>query len=86
MRTLIISDIHIDINENYDVIGELASYAKSEKTEYIIIAGDISENVELTLPAITSLEEKSGAIVLYVPGNHDMWEPNRENDKLYERY
>lgn len=86
MRTLVISDIHIDINESHDVIGDLSRYAKEEKVECIIIAGDISENVELTLPAIEKLEKQSEAQVLFVPGNHDMWEPDRENDALYERY
>lgn len=86
MRTLFISDIHIDVNEAYDVIGILAEYSRQKKVECIILAGDISEDIGKTLPAIEILEKLSGAEVLYVPGNHDMWEPCKDNDKIYERY
>lgn len=78
MRTAVISDIHIDMNDKYDVMGELIQYLKREKIEALLIAGDISSKPELTLSFAELLEYRSGVRVLYVPGNHDMWNHRKE--------
>lgn len=88
-KTGVISDIHIDINKDYAVIDELAKYSKQNELELLLIAGDISSYPELTLDAVSQLEAKSGAKVLYVPGNHDLWNKDskyEDNDKIYELY
>lgn len=89
VKTGIISDIHIDINKDYNVIDELANYVKENKIELLLIAGDISSYPEITLNAICEIETKSGAKVLYVPGNHDLWNKDSKytnNDKIYELF
>lgn len=89
MRTAIISDIHIDINEAYDVIGAMVEYIHKNKVELLLIAGDISSYPSKTIETVRKLEELSGAVVRYVPGNHDMWNKDaayENNDVIYEMY
>ncbi len=89
MKTAVISDIHIDINKEYDVLGGIAEYVRRHAVELLLIAGDITSTPAQTIEAVQSLEELSGAKVLYVPGNHDMWNKDsayESNDKIYEMY
>ena len=89
MRTAVISDIHIDVNESYDVIGGIVDYVREKKVELLLIAGDISSYPEKTIETVRKLEELSGAVVRYVPGNHDMWNKDAayiSNDAIYKRY
>ena len=89
MKTAIISDIHVDVNKNYDVTGEIISYLKKNNIELLIIAGDISSDPEKTIATIDNLEKQSGVKVLYVPGNHDLWNKDgkyESNDAIYEMY
>lgn len=89
MKTAVISDIHIDVNEEYDVIGGIVEYVCRNEVELLLIAGDISSYPEKTMEAVRRLEELSGVKVLYVPGNHDMWNKDsvyNSNDEIYEKY
>ena len=63
MRTAVISDIHIDVNESYDVIGGIVDYVREKKVELLLIAGDISSYPEKTIETVRKLEELSGAVV-----------------------
>ncbi len=42
MKTLFLSDIHVDINRDYPVAQELARYAKEQEARLVVIAGDVS--------------------------------------------
>ena len=89
MKTAVISDIHVDVNKNYDVTGEIISYLKRNNIELLIIAGDISSDPEKTIATIDNLEKQSGVKVLYVPGNHDLWNKDgkyESNDAIYEMF
>ncbi|MGN0401516.1 MAG: metallophosphoesterase [Acetatifactor sp.] len=89
MKTAVISDIHIDINKDYDVLGGIVEYIRENSVEMLLIAGDISNCVESTIKAVCMLEQESGVRVLYVPGNHDMWDERaayESNDRIYEKY
>lgn len=89
MKIALISDLHIDINESYPVMKTLSQMAKEEKAEGIIIAGDLSEDVDLTRKSAENLEQDCGCPVWYVPGNHDMWSRDFEKnstDEIYEQY
>ena len=89
MKTAVISDIHIDVNEEYDVIGGIIEYIQKNKAELLLIAGDISSEPAKTIETVRQLEEQSGAKVLYVPGNHDMWNKDaayESNERIYEMY
>ena len=84
MRTAVISDIHVDINEDYDVIGALKEYLKENEVELLLIAGDISSYPQQTIETVEKLEADGNTKVLYVPGNHDMWnkEGKYENNEV----
>lgn len=89
MKTAVISDIHIDVNEMYDVVGAIVEYIQKNKVELLLIAGDISSYPEKTIEAVRKIEEQSKAVVRYVPGNHDMWNKDahyESNDAIYEMY
>ncbi|MBQ7840788.1 MAG: metallophosphoesterase [Lachnospiraceae bacterium] len=89
MKTAVISDIHIDINKDYEVIEAISEYVRDNGAELLLIAGDISNCVTDTLSAVRRLEKESGAKVLYVPGNHDMWDEKSayaHNDEIYRLY
>lgn len=86
------SDLHIDINEAYPVMDELAKLVRETRLDVLLIAGDISENAEQTLQALEQLETSTGCTIYFVPGNHDMWDKQngkahvRPTDEIYETY
>lgn len=86
MRTAVISDIHIDVNEQYPVMEEIVTYSKRNNVEAILIAGDISSSPIRTQQLMKQLEEQSGAKVWYVPGNHDLWHKGEEKRSTQEIY
>lgn len=89
IRTLCISDIHVDINRSYPVMETLADYAMRKETECILIAGDICEDVYKVREQMQWLKEWTGARVYYVPGNHDLWhtkESGLTTDEIYRLY
>ena len=88
-RTLVISDIHTDVNGAYPVVEELAAYAVKEQAECLLIAGDICENVYAVMDTVRKLKKDTGAEVYYVPGNHDMWRSGQirlNTDEIYELF
>ena len=89
MRSAVISDIHVDINKDYKVIEAISEYVHEHAIELILIAGDITNRVKDTIEVVAELERQSGAKVLYVPGNHDMWDEDKEynnNDEIYQMF
>lgn len=89
MRALVLSDIHVDINREYPVAQELGKLAKEREARLVIIAGDVSENQQESLDTLNEIEQVSGAKVLFVPGNHDLWGPQGDPDQIesiYDRY
>ena len=89
MKTAVLSDIHVDINREYPVAQEFARYIKEQGARLAIIAGDVSESQQETLDTLNTIEQLSGARVLFVPGNHDLWGPKGDPDQIgaiYSRY
>ncbi|MGN1187690.1 MAG: metallophosphoesterase [Lachnospiraceae bacterium] len=89
VKTLCISDIHVDINRSYPVMEALAQYAIQKKAECILIAGDICEDVYKVREHVQWLKKQTGVQVYYVPGNHDLWhtkESNVTTDEIYKLY
>ncbi len=76
MRIGLISDIHVDINGadgDEIVTGLLAAESRLRRLDILLVAGDISSDYRLTLRTVDRLSAESGARVLFVPGNHDIW-------------
>jgi putative phosphoesterase len=80
MRIGILSDIHVDLNGSQAVIDGLLQTMERNSVEAMVIAGDVSSNYQLTLDTLAQLQERSGTKLLFVPGNHDIW--NEAHPKL----
>ena len=80
MRIGLISDLHVDINAaapgDDRVLAALRRALAGKKVELLVVAGDIADDYRLTLETLRSLEARSGLRCLFVPGNHDLWNPN----------
>lgn len=89
MKIAVISDIHVDINENYDVKGAMVDYLKDKAIELLLIAGDLSSDPDQSITFAKELEKESGVKVFYVPGNHDLWNRDGQyenNDEIYQMF
>ena len=69
-RIFSISDLHVDYKQNRDWLKNLSNI--DYKNDYLIIAGDISDNPLRFTKTLTTLSEKFKGL-FYVPGNHDLW-------------
>ena len=49
MRIGVISDIHVDINREYDIYGALTEAVRGQQAERLIIAGDINAGDTVTM-------------------------------------
>lgn len=89
MKIGVISDIHIDINKDYPVLEALAVAIRQKDLQCLVIAGDVSNNADMTLDFIDQLSSASKRPVYFVPGNHDIWEQTKEIKDarvLYEKF
>lgn len=74
MKVAVVSDIHIDEQDNEMVFEDVfAGCINDSKADYLLIAGDISEYYLRTLAFIKRLREKIDAKIYFCPGNHDLW-------------
>ena len=77
MRIGVISDLHVDLNGGEAgpraYAGFLGSAARDKGVELLLIAGDLSNRWDLTLRSLEEIQERTGLRVLFVPGNHDLW-------------
>lgn len=69
-RLFIISDIHIDYSENRDLLLSLSDW--DYRADTLVIAGDVTDNLELLASFLTAMVAKFAAVV-FVPGNHELW-------------
>lgn len=86
-----ISDIHADVNAGAFGDGglgaALAQVARKRALDVLVIAGDVAGDYRVTLDIIRRLRDDSGARVLFVPGNHDLWNrrhPGMDAQDIYE--
>jgi len=70
MRVFAVSDIHVDYKENLAWILSLDS--KEYGDDILILAGDVTEKMSLLEQVLVSLAV-SFKVVLFVPGNHELW-------------
>lgn len=87
MKIGLISDIHLDHSKN-GLEEEFIKTMKQQDIDVLIIAGDITEDVDDTIAFIDNINQLLPVPVYYVPGNHDMW--NRKSGKdtldIYNQY
>jgi Icc-related predicted phosphoesterase len=76
LKIYTISDIHIDYKENRTWMHRLSKKDFQEDT--LILAGDISGKTNLLVEAFEILRERFQK-VLYIPGNHDLWVQDKDD-------
>lgn len=89
MKIGVISDLHVDLNEQPgDLLIEeiLLQVVRSSGLDYLIIAGDISNDVSRSIAVLNMLQAESGIPVLFVPGNHDYWSKDNGVTDTWEIY
>ncbi len=86
MKIGVISDIHLDINQDFDVLASLDRIANQEGCDLVLIAGDIHSNAHETIRAMAQLNQQSKVNYKYVPGNHDLWNDHIDLDDTNEIY
>jgi putative phosphoesterase len=75
MRIGVISDLHVDLNGAgpQAFAAHLGAAAGSRGVELLLIPGDLSNRWDLTLRTLEAIQARTGLRVLFVPGNHDLW-------------
>ncbi len=75
MKIGILSDLHVDVNYRKDknIISNLCRIIEKNQTDILMIAGDVSNNYQVTLDTLNEIEKITGVRCLFVPGNHDIW-------------
>lgn len=88
MKIGILSDLHVDLEhpDPQTVPAALSRAAAEAGVEALIVAGDVSNDYRLTLKTLEALERRSGARVLFVPGNHDIWNEKHPRLSSWEIY
>lgn len=77
-RIAAISDLHLNTAEMRQVFATTAAaYIRAHRVDVLILAGDITPGVGLTISYVQELKDALGIPLYYVPGNHELW--NRWN-------
>jgi predicted phosphodiesterase len=77
MRIALLSDLHLEFEENRRLWPEILAKLRAEGPEIVIAGGDIDENDDRLLGTLSDLV-RTGAPVLFLPGNHEL---KVENDR-----
>ena len=88
MKLGILSDIHVDINQEAGkpVMDGLKAAITSKGIDKMIIAGDMASDYRLTLDSLKELETDTHVECLFVPGNHDVWNENHPDITAWDAY
>jgi 3',5'-cyclic AMP phosphodiesterase CpdA len=68
-RLLAVSDLHVRYPENRAIVEDLRPGSDGD---WLIVAGDVAEQVDDVLAALALLRERFPSVV-WVPGNHELW-------------
>src|SRR4051794_11318622 len=78
MSLFAISDLHVAYEENRRIVEGLRPESDAD---WLIVAGDVAERVADVEWALRVLSERF-ATVVWAPGNHELWTPNRDPVRL----
>lgn len=74
MQVYAISDMHTDVTANLEWLQGYADQNGSlHADDLIIVAGDVSDSLDVVRETLEILTATFGAGVAFVPGNHDLW-------------
>lgn len=77
-----VSDLHAAVKGNNP---RLAALRPSDPEDWLIVAGDVAERVELTLKVLGELASRY-AQVIWVPGNHELFSRSQDRYRGRARY
>jgi predicted phosphodiesterase len=83
MKVFVVSDIHIDYQENWEWVLNLSSEEYTH--DILILAGDVTDQLELLERCFVLLTKKFFK-VLFVPGNHELWVSRDKGINSIEKY
>ena len=86
MKIGMLSDIHVDLNGGQAVINGLLAAMLRRDVEVMVIAGDVSSDYRVTLDSLEQLQERSGIRIVFVPGNHDIWNEAHPEITAWQAY
>ncbi|MFB0919086.1 MAG: metallophosphoesterase [Clostridiaceae bacterium] len=86
MKLAFISDLHLDLNKKYPVLDMVVETAEEKKADVLVIAGDLSNDCDLTLKYVDELKSKFSGDVYFVAGKHDMFNIDGKYDSTYYIY
>lgn len=79
MRILAISDLHTDFRENWQLVEQIPE--SLYRDDVLIVAGDIADSIEIIKRTLSLLRSRF-KMVLYTPGNHELWVRNEKYDSI----
>ncbi len=83
MRIMTISDIHVDYKVN--MAWALGISTQDYQEDILILAGDISEDVS-KIKTIFKHLKSCFKMVLFVPGNHDLWVKSTDPENSMDKF
>ena len=83
MKVFAVSDVHVDYAENLAWI--LGLGYKEYANDILILAGDVTEKMSLLEQVLVSLAV-SFKVVLFVPGNHELWVQENDFDCSLDKF
>jgi predicted phosphodiesterase len=83
MRVFAVSDLHLDYAPNLAWVEKLS--LQDYQNDALILAGDISDRLALLEDGFEALKRRF-AVVLYVPGNHDLWVHREHLHDSFEKF
>lgn len=82
-RVWVISDVHIDYQENFDRLVEFAE--RGHLSDALIVAGDATDRLD-RLQELFSVLAENFRHVLFVPGNHELWVRRSGHEDSLEKF
>jgi 3',5'-cyclic AMP phosphodiesterase CpdA len=77
-KLLAVSDLHVAYAENRSMVSNLRPESDAD---WLLVAGDVAETVADIEWALATLRDRF-AVVVWVPGNHDLWTPHTDPVQL----
>ncbi len=77
-----VSDLHASARDNASRLDELRP---QDPADWLIVAGDVAENMDLTCRVLASLAARY-ARVIWTPGNHELFARSQDRFRGRERY